>query len=166
MKRFLLAPMSILFLMLFMLLSFNSPAMALHPGTLLEVKNYGGFVTPEFVGHENGVRVLRNGIVIAFNKKNDLSTENSIIVASLAPTVMRKLLDLVKYTEAGELLDENPDAPMCADIPTTDYALRQTDGTIITFASDRNCKKYFIADYRSRGLRDLLAGFQSLNLLQ
>ncbi|MBF0208650.1 MAG: hypothetical protein HQK53_17410 [Oligoflexia bacterium] len=133
------------------------------PGNLLlEVETSGGFVPSEFVGHSEGVRIFTDGTVFNFKKKSFRDLEKTSLLATLSQNVIKNLRSTVEEVENGELIDENPTGPMCMDIPTTTFSLKKENGVRITFASNSNCKRYFIQDSRSRILKEILTGFKFL----
>lgn len=132
---------------------------------LLELKIYGGFVSSEFAGHEEGVRILTDGQVISFKKRNYLDKELTSKVADLSPVVLEKINRLINRTVPGELIDDNPERLRVADMPYTDYSLRKNTGELLIFAANREGKNYFIKDYRSRTLTQILNGLRFLDNL-
>lgn len=137
----------------------------LNENVLLEVKTYGGFVLMEYAGHEEGVRILINGEVVGFRKKNTFDHEKNEKLATLSPAVVEKIKHSIEQVKEGELIDENPSGIMVADMPYTDYALRKKNGESLIFSATRDGRNYYIQDYRSRMLKTILSGFLFLRNL-
>ena len=129
---------------------------------LIEMKTSGGYVVPDYIGHEEGLTIYRNGKVEAFSKKNSRSPLNTILLAQLSASALQKIVDSTDPIQEDELVSENPGAPMCTDLPETNYTLWKDDGRTYPFARNADCHHFFVKADEARGLKILLDGLRVL----
>jgi hypothetical protein len=128
--------------------------------TVLELNISGGFTaTP--ASQANGVRVLTDGTIQAF----DANSETTI------GQISRERMDVIfaglaKTPKDGKLIDANPNAPQCADAPDIQYRITNEHRELVTVIKEVNCHTFRMRNaYGAEYFRQLLDGLRTLGVL-
>jgi hypothetical protein len=110
---------------------------------------------------------MRDGRAIAVKRVLATGQETREVVAQVLPSSpekLRALLDRAAQIHPGELVDENPGEPGCADAPVTEYVVRARDGARVVVARDSACKHYALGDSTAYDIRGLLEALRTLSV--
>lgn len=136
------------------------------PKMIAQVVTGGGFAPPS-VPVRRTIDVLADGQVQSTESYRDGHTVTKAL-AKLSKGVLSKLQAIVTATQAGELVDPNPQNPGCMDAPSITYYAILANQTKIAVASVEQCKQLERADASSGDyqIKDVLQGLMSLDNLQ
>lgn len=124
------------------------------------VKQYGGFChmqcpSTTLTIHENGQ------VIVERQTFYPEATTTKTQIASLGKKILAVVkADITKVT-AVNLVDGNPDGPMCADIPVKSYQVIK-DGKEVEIGAERDCHSFFLESYEATGLVETLKSLNSL----
>lgn len=148
----------ILFIAIFLI---HGSVFAISP-ILIQVKTFGGYVHPDYAGHEEGISIYYNGQIEFFQLKNIHSRVKKVLLGKLSNSALQTLMKKVEDLPQGELVSETPGAPMCMDLPITNYSLWKRSGLSFVFSRSADCHKFFIEGSEARNLQKLLEGLRIL----
>jgi hypothetical protein len=125
--------------------------------TVAEVRTSGGFAPVPPLA--SGLRLQDNGTLIAFRGQQQKT------IARLSVEKMQSFMREISAIHPSDLRQENPDAPICADAPTTSFVVIKSDQTRIEIARNENCKLSFLSNGEGHLIFQVLKGLGKLDLL-
>jgi hypothetical protein len=134
---------------------------------LAELRDTGGFI-PREIPPLRGVRILRDGSIVAFEGRTEDGIRATEKLGNIAPEKLALLIQEVdRDVPATPLTQQNPEAGICADAPIVTYAIRKTGGQTIMIHEKVDCVKFEQAGvYSTQRVLALLDAFQSLAYLK
>jgi hypothetical protein len=129
-----------------------------HPGPrVIAQVLHEGAVVPRPV--QNGIRILSTGEVVRFDG------DSARVIARLEPeTVATIVSEIDSLSDPGQLVDQNPRAPMCVGALPIDDQVTQSNGTTLMLQREISCHTWSPATYD--GIADelarMLVGFDAI----
>lgn len=125
------------------------------------VKQSGGFCHPQCPN--TTITIHDSGLVVAetesFVPASKLTKTN---IAQLGQHVIRAIKKDIELATAVALVDSNPEAPFCADIPSKSYNVVKGAQTI-EIGAERDCHDFLLESYEATGIVTALKGLVFLN---